>query len=209
MNARSPLLFAALCLFSCVGEPVKNRAEPLSAPPRTQASRADPEFSRSAFLCRASGGLLRVGVDGSGTWWSAVDSKVPFKIDMALPAVRVWCMTVGTSGDDVIILWEGRGLTDVTAGASRLVARRGDVRWATHIPTGDLGDPLLTEEAFYFSGWGLVGRVDAESGRAVWQRALESRVSMDRPRVERGRVVFRDLGGNALAELDPESGEPR
>jgi len=209
MNIRIRVVLSALYMVSCAREPAKPRSEAMVSSTRTQSTRADPEFARSAFLCRAAGGILRVGVDGRGKWWSSEDPGVPFGIETAGDLVRLWCMTVGNSGDEVILLWEGRGVMDGLSGADRLNVRSGKVLWSASIPTSDLGDPLLTMDAVYFAGLGLVGRVDAESGLVVWQRAFAThRAAMDRPRLDRGRVVFRDIDGNVFAELDPASGEP-
>ncbi len=128
----------------------------------------DPQVEPERFCFALSDGIYQLERDGRGLRVNA-DAAQPFKLDWQDTAsMAMELLLVRTLAGDVLLAFQ---ITDGESGAAtvtRLERRTLRQRWHAHIPSFNIGPPLIDGNAAYVSAMGFVGRVNLETGVYDW-----------------------------------------
>lgn len=122
---------------------------------------------------------------------------------------KMWC---GLAGHDLLLAYRADYFGDegdfAGGGIARIAVGISTLRWIVHV-AGNLGEPLFDGRSIYVTGIGLVGKVDARSGRYLWRyndlfRMPGMYSAFGKPRKERDRVVFEGIHFNDNQPVPPD-----
>jgi hypothetical protein len=111
------------------------------------------------------------------------------------------------SGGDLILFY---GIGDGGEGWGK-IARIGtssrQIKWLTHMPAFNVGQPLQDKEAVYITGVGFIAKLNLKTGKYIWQKNNYQKYKIDSfslPVVQGNQVFFKESSLTAGVNGKPQ-----
>jgi outer membrane protein assembly factor BamB len=89
----------------------------------------------------------------------------------------------------------------------RIAASSGQIKWRTHMPAFNVGQPLQEKEAVYVTGVGFIAKLNLTTGKYIWQKANYEKYKIDAfslPVIKGNQVIFKEEPSVAI-NLQPKT----